>query len=150
MFHENGLLADDSHEISYFIFFLKLGKMSQNLSSAAVVIGTLRVNMCSVLKLVSLAISPYTTSQTPFSHTPFRREISLHKHNNVELHHNKIKVMPGALSQDFAQPSPVICQSYSLAFRGYMVNVLKFRTLLFRFFTLNAQIATKSSAFLVC
>ena len=37
-FHENRLLADDSHEISYHIFFQKLGKISQNLSSAAVVI----------------------------------------------------------------------------------------------------------------
>ena len=40
IFHENRLLADDSHEISYLIF-LKLEKMSQNLSSAAVVIGAL-------------------------------------------------------------------------------------------------------------
>ena len=45
-FHENRLLADDSHEISY-LFFHKLGKMSQNLSSAAVVIGALRVNLLS-------------------------------------------------------------------------------------------------------
>ena len=44
IFHENRLLADDSHEISYLIFFEKLEKMSQNLSSAAVVIGALRVN----------------------------------------------------------------------------------------------------------
>ena len=43
IFHENRLLADDSHEISYLIFLRKLGKMSQNLSSAAVVIGALRV-----------------------------------------------------------------------------------------------------------
>ena len=43
LFHENRLLADDSHEIS-FLIFPKLGKMSQNLTSAAVVIGTLRVN----------------------------------------------------------------------------------------------------------
>ena len=43
IFHENRLLADDSHEISYLNFFRKLGKMSQNLSSAAVVIGALRV-----------------------------------------------------------------------------------------------------------
>ena len=56
IFHENCLLADnsheisylifladDSHEISYLIFFRKLGKISQNLSSAAVVIGALRV-----------------------------------------------------------------------------------------------------------
>ena len=43
--NENRLLADDSLEISYLIFFQKLGQMSQNLSSAAVVIGALRVNM---------------------------------------------------------------------------------------------------------
>ena len=42
IFHENRLLADDSREISYLIFFRKLGKISQNLSSAAVVIGALR------------------------------------------------------------------------------------------------------------
>ena len=35
--------SDASHEISYLIFFRKLGKMLQNLSSAAVVIGPLRV-----------------------------------------------------------------------------------------------------------
>ena len=45
MFHENHQLADNSHEISYLIFLGKLGKMSQNLSSAAVVIGALRVNL---------------------------------------------------------------------------------------------------------
>ena len=43
IFHENRLLADDSHETSYHIFFVKMGKMSQNFSSAAVVIGALRV-----------------------------------------------------------------------------------------------------------
>ena len=42
IFHENRLLADDSHEI-YLFFFRKKGRMSQNLSSAAVMIGTLRV-----------------------------------------------------------------------------------------------------------
>ena len=41
--HENRLLADNSHEISYLIFFRKLQKMLRNLSSAAVVIGALRV-----------------------------------------------------------------------------------------------------------
>ena len=45
IFHENRLLADDSHEISYLIFFKKLGKMTQNVSSATVVIGALRVNI---------------------------------------------------------------------------------------------------------
>ena len=43
IFHENRLLADDSHDISYLIFFLKLAKISQNVSPAAVVIGALRV-----------------------------------------------------------------------------------------------------------
>ena len=43
IFHEIRLLPDDSDEISYLIFFKKLGKMSQNLSSAAVVIGVLKV-----------------------------------------------------------------------------------------------------------
>ena len=45
IFHENCLLADNSHEISCLIFFRKLGMMSQNLSSAAVVIGALRVKV---------------------------------------------------------------------------------------------------------
>ena len=45
IFHENRLLPDDSHETSYLIFFPKLGKMLQNLSSAAVVIGALRVKI---------------------------------------------------------------------------------------------------------
>ena len=44
IFHENRLLADDSREISYLIFFFNFGKMLQNLSSAAVVIGALSVN----------------------------------------------------------------------------------------------------------
>ena len=44
IFHENRLLADDSHEI-YRIFFQELGKILQNLSSAAVVIGALRDNL---------------------------------------------------------------------------------------------------------
>ena len=52
IFHENRLLADDSHVISCLIFFQKLGKMRQNLSSAAVVIGALRV------KLFILRMSP--------------------------------------------------------------------------------------------
>ena len=36
-------MADNSREISYLIFFRKLGKMLQNLSSDAVVIVALRV-----------------------------------------------------------------------------------------------------------
>ena len=43
--NENRLLADDSHEISFLIFFFKLGKMLPNLSSAAVVIGASRVKL---------------------------------------------------------------------------------------------------------
>ena len=45
IFHENRLLAGDSHEISYLIFFRKFGKMLKNLSSAAVVIGAIRVKL---------------------------------------------------------------------------------------------------------
>ena len=48
IFHDNCLLADDSHVISYLIICRKLGKMSQNLPSAAVVIGALRVNETSI------------------------------------------------------------------------------------------------------
>ena len=43
IFHDNRLLADDSHVLSYLFFVQKLGKITQNLSSAAVVIGALRV-----------------------------------------------------------------------------------------------------------
>ena len=43
IFHENCLLADNSHDISYLTSSVKLAKMLQNLSSAAVVIGALRV-----------------------------------------------------------------------------------------------------------
>ena len=59
IFHENCLLADDSHEISYLIFFRKLGEMSQNLSSAAVVIGVLRVKLPPVMNLSSAFSSAY-------------------------------------------------------------------------------------------
>ena len=50
VFHGNRLLADDSHEISYLIFFRKLRKMSHNFSSAAVVIGALWFNFGNVYK----------------------------------------------------------------------------------------------------
>ena len=43
IYHENRLLADDSQEISYLILFKKIRKMSQKLSSAALVIVALRV-----------------------------------------------------------------------------------------------------------
>ena len=42
IFHENRLLADDSHEISFLISF-KIGKDVAKLSSVAVVISALRV-----------------------------------------------------------------------------------------------------------
>ena len=57
IFHENRRLADDSHEISD-PFFLKLGKMSQNLSPAAVVIGALRVKYQSANLSVMLGRFP--------------------------------------------------------------------------------------------
>ena len=44
VFYEKRQLADDSHELSNLIVF-KLGKMSQNLTSVAVMIGALRLNL---------------------------------------------------------------------------------------------------------
>ena len=46
--HENRLLADDSHEISYLILS-KIRKDVSKLSSAAVVIGALRVKRVGML-----------------------------------------------------------------------------------------------------
>ena len=45
IFHENRLVADDSHVISCFILFENEKRCRNNLSSAAVVIGALRVNL---------------------------------------------------------------------------------------------------------
>ena len=51
IFHENRLLADDSHEISY-IIFSKIKIDVTKLSSAAVLVGALRVKcMCFGLSL---------------------------------------------------------------------------------------------------
>ena len=57
IFHENRLLADDSHEISYLFF----QTMLQNLSSAAVVIGALRVRECHLLQVLSLSFNQLKT-----------------------------------------------------------------------------------------
>ena len=43
IFHENRLLADDSHEISYLIY-LENWERNSKFPSAAIVIGALRVN----------------------------------------------------------------------------------------------------------
>ena len=48
IFHENRLLADDSHDISYLIFE---GKMLQNMSSAAVMSCALRVKASIMTKV---------------------------------------------------------------------------------------------------
>ena len=66
IFHENCLLADDSHEISYLIFFRKLEKMPQNLSSAAVVIGALRDKVVSIFSS-EVAWKTFRQSQPPGS-----------------------------------------------------------------------------------
>ena len=63
IFHENRLPADDSHGISCLIFFRKLEKMSQNVSSAAVVIGALRVNDVVVTKDKETAEQRYSKQQ---------------------------------------------------------------------------------------
>ena len=46
IFHENRLLADNFSRSIIPYFFRKLEKMSQNVLSAAVMIGALRVNIC--------------------------------------------------------------------------------------------------------
>ena len=51
IFHENRLLANDSHEIHYLIFF-ENWEISQNVSSAANVIGALRVKLSRLNLLV--------------------------------------------------------------------------------------------------
>ena len=45
IFHLNRLPADDSHEILCIIILKKLGKMLQNLLSAAAMIGALRIKL---------------------------------------------------------------------------------------------------------
>ena len=49
IFHENRLLADDSHVISYIIFVENWERCPKILSSAAVVIGALRVKAVWIL-----------------------------------------------------------------------------------------------------
>ena len=67
IFHENSLLADDSHEIS-FLIFLKLGKMSQNKSSAAVRIDALRVNpkFCSLILCIQTTVNSEIFTRVSF------------------------------------------------------------------------------------
>ena len=87
--HENRLLADDSHEISFLISFEKLGKMKQNLSSAAAVIGALRVNLkqfqnnyaCKELEILS----------NPSFHSIFHNlsaKLLVHFHHQCSLNSN--------------------------------------------------------------
>ena len=72
IFHENPLLAD-SHEILYLIFFQKLGKMLQNLLSAAVMIGALRVINKSVLCFSELP----DDILTQLFHTKHQRQMNI-------------------------------------------------------------------------
>ena len=71
IFHENHLLADNSHEISYLIFFRKLGKMAQNLSSAAVLIGALRVKH---MTCIAIFFKSKYDQEMQQSHTADQRE----------------------------------------------------------------------------
>ena len=61
IFHKNRLPADNSYEISYLIFGGKLRKMSKNLSSAADVIGALRVRHNHNF-IINIFIYPYIRS----------------------------------------------------------------------------------------
>ena len=67
IFHENHLLlADDSHDISYLIS--SENKMLQNLTFASVVIGALRVKLCTTLIpffLIKLTCKPSLSLSLP-------------------------------------------------------------------------------------
>ena len=65
IFHDNYLLVNNSHGISYLIFFQKFGKKSINLSSAAVVIGALRVKGKTMKIPLSLATFVVLNSLDP-------------------------------------------------------------------------------------
>ena len=70
VFHENRLLADNSHEISYLNFSKIKKKMSQNLSSAVIVIGALRVKIfqCSAqLQLKVCSIPSFLILNAPIT-----------------------------------------------------------------------------------
>ena len=78
VFHENRLLANDSNEISYLFFFRKFGKMSQNVSSAAIVIGVYTVFVNSYMKICKLPTCMYEvlsdmTRLHTFTYYPFFR-----------------------------------------------------------------------------
>ena len=70
IFHENRLLADDSHEISNLIFLIR--KDVQNLSSAAVLIGALRVNLCMLCNFCMLSCCLRLFSIFSFSKKSFQ------------------------------------------------------------------------------
>ena len=72
IFHENRLLADDSHEV-----FRKLGKMLQNLSSAAVVNGILRVNFPNIVICRFFFSNSFQVSNS-FGHRPIRPDVVRH------------------------------------------------------------------------
>ena len=63
IFHENCLSPHNSHEISYLIFFRKLGKIWQNLSSAAVVIDALSVKAKHILKFQNKLLKQLSLTQ---------------------------------------------------------------------------------------
>ena len=69
IFYENPLLADDSHEI-YLIFVKKLGKISQNLSSGAVVIGALRVKNRKMEGIFNYVVNTISRVVTYLAQTP--------------------------------------------------------------------------------
>ena len=56
VFHENRLLADDSHGMSYIFFFENKERCSKTCVSAAVVIGALRVNILARYSLYGIGV----------------------------------------------------------------------------------------------
>ena len=120
IFHETRLLADDSFEIPYLIFFRNLGKMLQNVSSAAVVIGALRVN-------VFLQVST-TLVQRIICHMQSRQSRQLHS-------------IPLSVDQDesmVSKSNQPACASSSILMFGVSVCMISIAHT-----TLSTQLSTK-------
>ena len=82
IFHENRLLADDSHVNIIPYFCQKLGKMSQNLSSAAVVIGALRVNSFPTYGYFCHLLITFANSLDPGQALPCKLQMSAYNTNS--------------------------------------------------------------------
>ena len=91
IFHENRLLADDSHEISYHIFVENWERCLKNLSSAAVVIGALRVN--TTLSRVAQSATCLATDASLTADPGVASSIPARSHTFMEIDHEIISMV---------------------------------------------------------